>query len=223
VTKTLTAADVACTDSLVATATDADGNTSQFAAPNVLPVRLAAFTGQQEGSQTAVLTWTTAAEQGNAGFRVEHERGTQGWTSLGWKEGGGTRTDAQTYRFTVDDLGAGLHRFRLVQVDLDGTIRVHGPIAVRLRMRQALRLARPAPNPASGTATVSFAVQEGGRTTVAMYNALGQRVRRLYDGRVPAETTRRLRVPVSDLASGVYFLRLQAGGQQRTRRLTVVH
>jgi hypothetical protein len=58
---------------------------------------------------------------------------------------------------------------------------------------------------------------------VAMYNALGQRVRRLYDGRVSAETTRRLRVPVADLASGVYFLRLQAGGQQRTRRLTVVH
>jgi hypothetical protein len=223
VTTTLTAADVACTDSLVATATDADGNTSQFAAPTVLPVRLAAFAGRQEGPQTAVLRWTTAAEQDNAGFRVEHERGFQGWTSLGWTEGGGTRTDAQTYRFTVDNLGAGLHRFRLVQVDLDGTTRVHGPIAVRLRMREALRLARPSPNPASETATVSFAVQEGGRATVAMYNALGQRVRRLYDGRVPAETTRRLRVPVSDLASGVYFLRLRAGGQQRTRRLTVVH
>ena len=89
-------------------------------------------------------------------------------------------------------------------------------------MDGALHLSTPAPNPASTRATLSFAVQERTRAEVAMYNVLGQRVRTLYEGRPPGEEGRRLTVETETLSSGVYVVRLRAGGRTKTRRLTVV-
>nr|WP_272504864.1 T9SS type A sorting domain-containing protein [Salinibacter ruber] len=89
-------------------------------------------------------------------------------------------------------------------------------------MEGALHLSAPAPNPAAERATLSFAVQEGTKAEVTMYDVLGQRVRTLYEGRPPREEGRRLTVETRDLPSGVYVVRLRAGGRTQTRRLTVV-
>jgi hypothetical protein len=119
-------------------------------------------------------------------------------------------------------LGPGTHRFRLEQVDLDQSTSLSDPVQVEVKMEGALHLSAPAPNPTSGRATLSFAVREGTRAEVVLYDVLGQRVRTLYEGRPPGEEAKRLTVETGTLSSGVYVVRLQAGGQTRTGRLTVV-
>ena len=107
-------------------------------------------------------------------------------------------------------------------MDLDGTAHLHDPVDVELQMQQALRLKAPAPNPVQGQAQLSFAVRDQAETTITMYNPLGQKVAVVYRGTPPAGEQQTAQVTTDDLASGVYFLRLQAGGTTKTQKMTVV-
>ena len=220
--------DVDSDDYFVATATDDDGNTSEFFGPpgQQLPVELASFEAAQSSESAVELRWTTASETNNAGFRVQHRAsGEESWTRLGYvasKASGGTTTEAKTYRFDAEGLAVGTHEFRLKQMDLDGTAHLHDPVDVELQMQQALRLKAPAPNPVQGQAQLSFAVRDQTETTITMYNPLGQKVAVVYRGTPPAGEQQTAQVTTDDLASGVYFLRLQAGGTTKTQKMTVV-
>jgi len=220
-------ASVTRDDHVVATATDANGNTSEFSAQSQqLPVDLTSLEATQAGDGTVELTWRVAAEQNNAGFAVQHQPSSSDtWAKVGFVEStasGGTTTESQTYRFAAEDLTVGTHRFRLKQVDLDGSTTLTDPVTVELQMQEALQLTAPAPNPARERATLSFAVKEEAETLVTLYNVLGQQVKTLYDGRPTAGEAQRLRLDANGLSSGVYIVRLQALGHTRTRRVTVV-
>jgi hypothetical protein len=171
------------------------------------------------------LRWQTASETNNIGFRIQHEAA-QGWQELGRvdsKADGGTTTEGQSYRFAVErELEPGIHRFRLEQVDLDGTTSLSDVVSVEVQMDEALTLSPPAPNPTSGPATVSFAVKEATDAEVVVYNVLGQRVKTLYEGTPRAGQSKRLTIDAGSLPSGVYMVQLRADGQTKTRRLTVV-
>jgi hypothetical protein len=190
---------------------------------STIPVELASFEGTQV-EDGVKLSWTTASEQNNAGFKVQHRAPTtQSWERLGFVDGAGSTAQPQQYRFPVDeDLAPGTHRFRLKQVDTDGATHLSDPVSVTLEMDQPVRLAPPAPNPVRQRATLSFAVKEAQTTTIRLYNVLGQRVATLYRGTPTAEEVQTIDLSASDLSSGVYFVRLRAGKRIRTQRLTVV-
>jgi len=192
---------------------------------NTLPVELADFQ-VRVASGDALLRWQTASETNNAGFEVQHlSPANEEWTTLGFVESkteGGTTNRALSYRFRADTPSSGTHRFRLRQVDLDGTATLTDPVTLRIRMTEALRLSPPAPNPITDAATLSFAVKEGARATIALYDVLGQQVATLYEGRAPAGRPQQLRLSATDLPSGTYVLQLRANGQTRSQRVTVV-
>ena len=71
------------------------------------------------------------------------------------------------------------------------------------------------PNPAAGSATVSYEVSGQQQVTVDVFNALGQRVRSVASGL----QTGVQKHPFSDLASGAYFVKLQVGGQSTSQKL----
>ena len=199
-----------------------------------LPVEWAGIDAVQTESG-AVVRWQTAAEAGNAGFRVQHrgpesgpESGPGGgpWTRLGFVESkapGGTSTEGRRYRFAVQRaLAPGVHQFRLEQVDLDGGTHRSDPVVLEVSMQEALTVSAPSPNPARGQASLRVAVREEAEVTAVLYNMLGQRVRTVYRGTPQAGEAERLVVETGDLSSGVYVLQVRAGGERRTRRLTVV-
>jgi hypothetical protein len=225
--KTITftpSASVTRSDRVLATATDDNGNTSEFsAAPKQLPVELASFEAVATDTG-ARLTWQTASETNNAGFEVQRQKEEE-WTQVGFvdsKAQGGTTTETTSYSFVAEDLPVGTHRFRLKQVDLDGSSTLTEPVTVDIQMQEAVKLNAPAPNPVSTSASLSFAVKEQAETTIRLYNTLGQQVATVYEGTPQAGDQQRARVDVSDLSSGTYFLRLQADGKTATRQVTVV-
>jgi hypothetical protein len=205
-----------------------DNNTGHQLIPvqpeTALPVEFAGFDAVRNGNSVK-LTWQTASETNNAGFTVQRET-ESGWTSLDFVESkvtGGTTTETTSYRYTVDqELDPGTHRFRLQQKDLDGTTSLSDVVTVDVGLDEAVSLSAPAPNPTAGTATLEFGVTEATEVTVSVYNVLGQRVQTLYQGTPQADQVRDVTVDASTLSSGVYFVRMQADGQTRTERLTVV-
>ncbi|MDX1440231.1 MAG: hypothetical protein R3284_10040, partial [Rubricoccaceae bacterium] len=83
-----------------------------------VPVELTSFDAQVSGDDV-VLSWETASETNNAGFEVQLKQGND-WQVLGFVEGNGTTTEAQTYSYRAEDMDVGTHTFRLKQIDYDG-------------------------------------------------------------------------------------------------------
>jgi hypothetical protein len=200
---------------------------SQFAVTakkSELPVELAQFDARANGGEV-VLSWKTASETNNAGFEVQRKKERNGWTQIGYvdsKAEGGTTTQSISYQYTADHLPVGSHQFRLKQVDLDGSSTLTDPVSVTIQMQEAVDLTAPVPNPASGTANLSFAVKKQTETTIRLYNTLGQQVATVYEGTPQPGEQQRIQLDVSGLSSGAYFLRLRAGDRTVTERMTVV-
>ena len=195
-------------------------------ASSPLPVELASFTGAQ--TDTGVrLSWQTASETANAGFRVQRRSRAAGtWTKVGFVESradGGTTTDAQSYRFTDADLpfAADSIAYRLQQVDTDGTTSLSEPVTIARSAVGEAQLLGTYPNPARSRATVRFALPDGAADArLALFDVLGRRVETVARNPEPGRHERT--VSVSTLSSGVYFLRLRAAGSVQTQKLTVV-
>jgi hypothetical protein len=195
-------------------------------ASSPLPVELASFTGAQ--TDTGVrLSWRTASETANAGFRVQRRSGAaDSWEKVGFVESraeGGTSTDAQSYRFTDADLpfAADSIAYRLQQVDTDGTTSLSEPVTIARSVVGEAQLLGTYPNPARSRATVRFALPDGAADArLELFDVLGRRVETLARNPEPGRHERT--VSVSTLSSGVYFLRLRAAGSVQTQKLTVV-
>jgi hypothetical protein len=82
-------------------------------------------------------------------------------------------------------------------------------------------LKAPFPNPAQQQVTLQYAVPTSMDVQVAVYDVLGRRVATWVGERVDAGRYEQ-QVTADRLAPGTYFVRLNAGDQVLTRRLTVV-
>jgi len=116
----------------------------------------------------------------------------------------------QSSAVTVQEATAGLKSGRLLPLR-GGAAELPGKIALKT----------VSPNPVRLEAQVRYALPEAGEAQVVLYNALGQKVRTLAEGTRPAGR-HQVQLETSQLASGLYFLRLRAGGTTETQKVTVV-
>jgi hypothetical protein len=212
------------TNTVTQTGIDAFSQWTVGAPADVLPVEMVAFRAEIREDR-AVLTWQTASETANAGFDVERLDASGRWTRLGYVAGAGTTSEPQAYQFRDAALPypADSLTYRLRQIDLDGTATLSSAITIARAAPEALELLGTFPNPARTQATVQFALPSGAAgedVHLKLYDLLGRRV---WQVRLAGKAGRHERqVDVSGLSSGLYFLRLTAGGETRTQRITVV-
>jgi hypothetical protein len=190
--------------------------------PSALPVELAGFSATPEGDNVQ-LSWSTLSERGNDRFVVERRVDEGGWTDQASVDGQGTTSSSTDYTWNDRSVPfeASTLTYRLRQVDVDGSTSHSAPTTVQLRRGTALTLEGPRPNPARGTVSIPFAVPEDGTTRLAVYDLLGREVAVLINGTRAADRYVET-FNASDLASGVYFLRLSTEQGTRTARFTVV-
>ncbi|HUF07830.1 MAG TPA: T9SS type A sorting domain-containing protein [Rhodothermales bacterium] len=86
---------------------------------------------------------------------------------------------------------------------------------------RAFELSQNYPNPFSTRTTISYTLADPRHVKLTLHDALGRTVREVLDDRVGAGS-HRVEVDASDLASGVYFYRMEAGESVEVRRLVVV-
>ncbi len=77
------------------------------------------------------------------------------------------------------------------------------------------------PNPFNPTTTIKFKMAKAGKVTLAVYNMLGQKVKTLLDrSMLPGEHA--VTFNGNQLASGVYFYKLQTGQFNQTKKMLLV-
>jgi hypothetical protein len=79
------------------------------------------------------------------------------------------------------------------------------------------------PNPVRGSATIEYGIPDDRHVRLVVYDMLGRRVATLVDQRQRGgRKTAALDVSAEGISSGTYLLRLTAGEQAKTSRITVV-
>ena len=86
---------------------------------------------------------------------------------------------------------------------------------------QEFALLAPYPNPANSTLSIPFALGAAGEVRVQVYNLGGQRVETLWEGMKPPGI-HLLRWDSGERASGVYVVRLTAGGRMQSRKVMLL-
>lgn len=186
-----------------------------------LPVELVAFDAVTDG-RDIVLTWQTASETNNAGFRVEKRRTQGAFERVAFVPGAGTTMETQTYQHRLADLAPGTYAFRLQQVDTDGTVHPSPVVEATLALEDAYQLSTVYPNPVQTTATLELLVREPQTVRAVVYDAIGRQVQVLHNGPVAPHEPVPLTLGADKLPSGLYLIRIHGEAFSATRRATVV-
>ncbi|MDH4035812.1 MAG: T9SS type A sorting domain-containing protein, partial [candidate division Zixibacteria bacterium] len=90
----------------------------------------------------------------------------------------------------------------------------------------AVTLHQNYPNPFNPTTTISFSLSTASDVSLVVYNALGQKVSQLVDGRLPAGSHEVLwnatNASGGRIASGVYFYRLSTSQTSHSRKMLLL-
>jgi alpha-tubulin suppressor-like RCC1 family protein len=189
-----------------------------------LPVELNRFDVTVNRNR-ATLFWATATETDNAGFEIVRffKRGNQSfWDVVGFVRGAGTTQEIREYTFEVSDLEVGRHRFRLRQIDFDGTFEFSSEVEAVVAIPGTHFLGEAYPNPFNPRSYFSVAVPVEQRVTVTVHDLSGRLVETVFEGNLPANELRWFTIDGTGLASGLYLYRLTGPSFSETRSVTLL-
>ncbi len=202
---------------------------------NVLPVEITSFTALARGSKVE-LNWNTATEVNNYGFEVERKTvsseqltvnskqlAVNSWAKVGFVDGHGTTNAPQNYSFSDNSTLVGKYSYRLKQIDRDGKFEYSKSVESTVGIApNTIVLGQNYPNPFNPETNIEFAVPVSGRTTLKVYNMLGEEVATLVNGNIEAGVIQHASFKGTSLPSGLYFYTLRSGNFVDTKKMMMV-
>ena len=186
----------------------------------VVPVELTSFSASVNESDV-ILTWSTATETNNAGFEIQRREGKSEFSIIGFVPGHGTTTESKSYKFIDANLSSGSYTYRLKQIDFNGTFSYSSEVSVDINAPIQFELAQNYPNPFNPSTTIKFSLPQSAFVTLKVYNILGQEVSTLVNGFTEAGI-HSINFDASNLNSGIYLYKLEAGPYSYVRKMTLI-
>ena len=178
---------------------------------DIVPVELESFTASASIDRVT-LNWITATETNNSGFEIERKK-KQGdknnWKSLSFLNGKGTTTEKTRYSFVDDVPSPGIYKYRLKQIDYDGTFEYSKVVEVDVKGPDKFELYQNYPNPFNPSTTIKFALPVQSNVVISVYNSIGEKVADVFKGELE-EGYHQIVFDAVNLPSGVYYYRLQS-------------
>jgi cytoskeletal protein CcmA (bactofilin family) len=193
---------------------------------SALPVELATFSATTTGS-TVKLNWNTATEVNNYGFEVEKKILKQVqidntvWEKIGFVNGNGNSNSPKDYSFVDDKVSTGKYSYRLKQIDNDGQFEYSKTIEVDFNTPNKFELSQNYPNPFNPSTTIRFDLPEASIVKLRIFNILGQEIRTLVN-QFKESGTHTINFNASELNSGMYIYKIEAGNFVQTRKMTLL-
>lgn len=212
---------------------------------NVVPIELTSFTASVLQNEKAVqLNWTTATETNNSGFEIQRSpslipsqrEGTSqtplwgDWGAVGFVPGFGTTTEPKSYSFIDENIPSGTYKYRLKQINYDGSFEYSNEIEVGVDFTpQEFLLYQNYPNPFNPTTTIKFEIPKVKThrdaslqiVTLKVYDILGNEVATLVNEEKQPGVYE-VQFDASSLASGMYLYKLQAGSFVQTKKMILL-
>jgi len=201
------------------------------ASETLLPVEITLFT--VDANATGVkLKWTTATEINNYGFEVERRRVVESlssdvdelkqWTKIGFVSGSGTSNAPHEYNYLDQKLTDGRYLYRLKQIDNDGSFKYSMSVEVDNNLTPTVfSLTQNFPNPFNPSTTISFDLPRKSFVSLKVFDLIGREIASIISEDMPAGSYTK-QWNASNLTSGVYFYRLQAGLFIETKKLVLL-
>ncbi len=169
-----------------------------------LAVELESFEGIIDNG-LALLSWSTSSETENSHFEVEQYLGAE-FVSVASVDGNGTTEAVHDYEVTVSiDADVFSHRFRLKQVDYDGSVNYSSEIELVTELPNGVHLSKVYPNPFNPMGQFRASVAKDGNVSIKLYSVSGQLVSVIHDGQL-AKGSHTFSIDGSYLTTGIYIV-----------------
>lgn len=188
---------------------------------STLPVELVSFEGFTDGDDIELL-WTTATEENNAGFEIEHQIENGEFQHIGFIQGAGSTSESRDYTFKVNGVQYGNHQFRLKQIDFDGSFEYSETIEVDRELADGFALKDFYPNPFNPQGQFSLLVAEDQDVNIGVYNITGQLVKTVHRGTLAAQQWHSFTINAEGLPSGNYLVRAMGNQFVNTQQILLV-
>ncbi len=183
----------------------------------VVPVELTSFNAMVNKDRV-VLKWETATETNNKGFEIERQTNKAQWVKIGYAAGFGTTTQSKYYSFTDENTSTGIYCYRLKQIDFDGTSKYSKAVEVNIALPDEFSLSQNFPNPFNPATQIEYSIIKDEFVSLKIYNVLGQLVESLVNGNIKAGN-HTVTFDGTNLSSGVYYYRLEAGNNVLVKKM----
>jgi agmatine deiminase len=179
----------------------------KFYVDDVVPVELISFYTNPDGNNIT-LNWVTASEINNHGFEVLRSVKTDNWETIGFVDGYGTSSESRFYTFTDINLSSGVYKYRLKQIDFDGSLNYSGVIDTEI-LPMGFVVQQNYPNPFNASTVIEFSLPENSSVNLKIFNTLGETIREADYGFMQPGN-HKLNLNFVDLPSGTYFYQITA-------------
>lgn len=190
---------------------------------STVPVELTSFSGVTKTSGTVQLSWTVASEINNKGFEIQRSYDGLEWTNSGFVEGRGTSPEPSTYHFEDKTANTSLGNlwYRLKQFDFDGTTTTYAAIEVEAKIPTEFSLKQNFPNPFNPLTRIAFTLPQKSQVKITVFDQLGSVMSILVNGEFN-RGSHFVDFDASNLASGLYFYRIETPSNSLTRKMLLI-
>lgn len=201
-----------------------NGTVVMYDNPNI-PVELSSFSASVS-ENSVLLNWSTASEVNNLGFEVERKL-IADWVKIGFVEGNGTTTEAQSYSYSDKNVNSGTYQYRLKQVDYDGTYEYSNVIEIEVDLTPKLfELSQNYPNPFNPGTKIKYSIPNTGAdlvqlVTLKVYDILGNEVAALVNEEKTAGVYE-VNFDATELSSGIYLYQINAGQFTSSKKMILI-
>lgn len=187
---------------------------------SIVPVELTSFSANFVNDNVE-LQWITATETNNNGFEVQRRDDSSGYETLAFISGNGTTTNRVTYTYVDNNLYSGRYYYRLKQIDYDGSFEYSNEILVDIPIISDFKLYQNYPNPFNPSTKIKFYSPSQENVKIGLYDILGNEIRVLMDEEI-SQGSYELEIDGSDLASGMYFVKMISKLNQQVIKISLI-
>lgn len=180
-----------------------------------LPVELSMFVAEAVEKDYIQLDWETTSEFNNSHFILFSSEDGKDWTEVATVGGAGTSTETNYYSFQDENVRIGATYYKLIQYDFDGRSSESDVISVSVKGNDNQILIYPNPIRNNNELTIGNLEESDGEINIL--NISGQVVAR----QEITKTNSIVKVQLSDLLPGIYFVNVQQLGTFKTTRLVI--
>ncbi len=186
-----------------------------------LPVEVISFSVNSK-NDNVILVWQTATEKNNYGFEIERKAATNNWNKIVFIEGSGNSNSPKQYAFTDKELANGTYNYRLKQIDNDGNFTYSNKVEVIVNvLPEEYSLSQNFPNPFNPSTNIEYALPAAGNVKLTIFNTIGQIIK-VYEEGYKGAGLYNIYFNASELPSGIYFYKLEAGRFTQMRKMILM-